>query len=332
MKNTLQLISVIMLILTSCAKATPAASTLPPSITTVSFTDTPPAPQSTEAIIPTQTLEIEPTMKNEKDGATLLYVPGGQFLMGSNDYQTNYDAPQHSVTLDAFWIDQTEVTNKQYAMCVSDGECTPPSSTKSPTRSSYYGNPEFDDYPVIYVDWDQANTYCAWAGLALPTEAQWEKAARGTDGRIYPWGNTEPSSDLLNYNSKLGDTTKVGSYELGKSFYSAYDMAGNVWEWTNDWYDENYYQKSPSLNPLGPKNPSGSVIQSNYARVLRGGSWFFEEGSLRSIFRYGVVPVEFLVRSDTRSWAIPKYEDTSVYGRPPFGFGTVGIRCAMSLP
>ncbi|MBK8782163.1 MAG: SUMF1/EgtB/PvdO family nonheme iron enzyme [Anaerolineales bacterium] len=117
----------------------------------------------------------------------MVYVPAGEFTMGSDDS----DAPIHTVYLDAFWIDQTEVTNKQYKACVDAGTCEPPSNTSSDTHPSYYGNPEFDNYPVIYVNWDKANRYCkVWTGTggSLPTEAQWEKAARGTDARTYPWG------------------------------------------------------------------------------------------------------------------------------------------------
>lgn len=336
----LYLAAITLFVLTACVNVTPIAVSSPSSITLMPVvnTDTP-MPQPTETVTPpAPILDIGSTMTG-KDAMTLLYVPAGNFTMGSNyehcgacgnDSPSYLDnKPQHSVYLDAFWIDQTEVTNKQYAMCVSAGECTLPSSLKSPMRSSYYGDSQFDNYPVVYVEWSMAKAYCEWADRRLPTEAEWEKAARGDDGRIYPWGNNPPSDGLLNFDSPIRDTAAVGSYPDGKSVYHAYDMAGNVWEWVNDWYGS-YDQSSPSSNPLGPKNPSGSIDQAGYARVLRGGSWYFEDHSSRSIFRYGVVPVDFLVRSDTRSWAIPRYKDTSIYGRPPFGFGTVGIRCAMS--
>jgi serine/threonine-protein kinase len=264
---------------------------------------------------------------SDKDGVVLVYVPAGTFTMGSQDLSSTGASP-HSITLDAFWIDQTEVTNKQYALCVADGGCTLPSDLKSPRRSSYYMDMAFAAYPVIYVEWAQAEAYCKWAGRQLPTEAQWEKAARGTDGRMYPWGDAAPHDTLLNYNSTSRDTTQVKSYPDGVSVYGAYDMAGNVWEWVHDLYDDNYYQYSPSLNPLGPNEPG---VYTPLARSLRGGSWYYEEGSPRSIFRYGVVPVEYLVRSDVRSWAVARYQDTSVYGRPPLGFGTVGFRCAMNV-
>jgi formylglycine-generating enzyme required for sulfatase activity len=237
-----------------CARSLPSFS---PAITPVLVTSTP-------TIIPMSTLGIGSTMIGE-DGAVLVYVPAGKFTMGSDDGDAD-EKPVHTVRLDAFWIDQTEVTNKQYAACVAAGRCDAPSQTNSYKRASYYGNSEFDEFPVVYVNWEKAKTYCEWAGKRLPTEAQWEKAARGTDARIYPWGNDALNKDFLNYSLNLGDTTKVGSYDVGKSFYGAYDMAGNVLEWVNDWYGDTYYQSSSSSkNPLGPN--------TGLYRVLRGGAW-----------------------------------------------------------
>ncbi|MCQ3936681.1 MAG: hypothetical protein DPW18_06495 [Chloroflexi bacterium] len=315
-------------ILTGCTKAAPTAQSLPPS-------DTPPpveitiAPALTPAnlIHPTPTPESRAAVISEKDGAPLVYIPEGEFQMGSDDNRTYDDnRPRHSVFLDAFWIDKFEVTNRQYALCVSDGKCELPSDKKSVTRPEYYGSTEFDDYPVIHSDWYKAKAYCEWAGRRLPTEAEWEKAARGTDERIYPWGNEPPNKDLLNYNSNIGDTTQVGRYEPGKSPYGVYDMAGNVWEWVSDFYGYDYYKSSPYSNPKGPDSAEADMES---ARVLRGGSWFFEAGSVRSVFRFGVIPVNDLVRSDLRSWALPRYEYYGKYYKPQHGFATVGIRCAM---
>ncbi len=153
-----------------------------------------------------------------------------------------------------------------YTACVSDGECSPPSLNASQTRNSYFNESQYSNYPMIYISWEDANTYCQWAGRRLPTEAEWEKAARGTDGRTYPWGNNVPTEDLLNFNRHVDETTEVGTYPNGASPYGALDMAGNVWEWTNDWYDAEYYTDAPEENPQGP--------DTGEYRVLRGGSWF----------------------------------------------------------
>jgi formylglycine-generating enzyme required for sulfatase activity len=218
---------------------------------------------------------------SSKDDMTLVYVPAGEFTMGSDSNSTN-EKPAHTVYLDAFWIDQTEVTNKMYELCVSVGRCKEPTSKSSSTYPDYYSNSEFDDYPVIYVDWIMAGTYCSWADRRLPTEAEWEKAARGDDSRTYPWGNAAPNNNLLNYNNSVGDTTKVGKYPNGASPYGALDMAGNVEEWVADWYDSSYYDKSPIFNPPG--------LASGTDRVLRGGAWDVSVISVRSAYRFGADP------------------------------------------
>jgi formylglycine-generating enzyme required for sulfatase activity/tetratricopeptide (TPR) repeat protein len=230
-------------------------------------------------------------------GVVMINVPAGTFPMGNND-ANSYNRPVHSVYLDAYAIDKYEVTNKLYKDCVDAGVCMPLVWVSSDTRPNYYGNPEFDEYPVVNVDWDMAKTYCEWRGARLPTEAEWEKAARGTDGRTYPWGNEAPNKDFLNYNQEIGNSTKVGSYETGRSFFGAYDMAGNVMEWVNDWYGEAYYQSSPPSNPLGP--------DSGQYRVLRGGSWAHLGSDVRSAYREKYDPLS------------PNY--------------LVGFRCAHSFP
>jgi formylglycine-generating enzyme required for sulfatase activity len=229
---------------------------------------------------------IGSTIISTKDGMTLLYVPAGEFTMGSEEGDSD-EKQGPTVNLDSFWIDKTEVTNAMYSKCVNNGSCNPPVSTKSYTRDNYYGNAEFDNYPVIYVDWNMAKAYCEWVDRRLPTEAEWEKAARGTDGRIYPWANDTLSSNLLNYDDNVGDTTEVGNYPDGASPYGALDMAGNVWEWVADWYDANYYAMlgENASNPQGPA--------SGQYRVLRGGSWINRANHVRSADRGWFEPEDF---------------------------------------
>jgi len=199
----------------------PTFTLVPPTLTFTPVQDT-----------PTPELGIGSSMVSEKDGMTLMYVPAGEFLMGAVGYEDN---PQRTVYLDAFWIDQTEVTNAMYTKCVAAGPCQPPALKSSASRPFYYGAMQFEDYPVIRVSYDDAEAYCRWAGRQLPTGEQWEKAARGVDGRTWPWGNQEATCELANGSSDcVGDTNRVGSYPAGASPYGALDMAGNVDEWTNE--------------------------------------------------------------------------------------------------
>jgi formylglycine-generating enzyme required for sulfatase activity len=211
-------------------------------------------------------------------GVAMRLVPASEFIMGSDKGEID-EKPFHYVYLEAYYIDKYEMTNEFYSACVDAGICEQPKKTNSDTRDSYYGNSMYSDYPVIYVDWNMAKTYCEWREAQLPTEAQWEKASRGTDGRTYPWGE-DIDKTYANYdNNADGDTTAVGSYEKGKSIYGVYDMAGNVWEWVTDWYSENYYQNSP------PKNPSGP--DTGKERVMRGGAWdYFDEHARASDRQY----------------------------------------------
>jgi formylglycine-generating enzyme required for sulfatase activity len=193
----------------------------------------------------------------------MIHIPAGAFIMGS-DSQSEAEKPAHTVYLADYEIDKYETTNAQYAACVNAGKCEPPHETTSQMRARYYGNAEFANYPVINIDWTQAKSYCEFAGKRLPTEAEWEKAARGTDGRTYPWGNEDPSCDRLNYSVLCKvDTTPVGLYPRGASPYGVMDMAGNVWEWTSSDYKPYPYKSDDEREEL----------LSNNKKVLRGGSW-----------------------------------------------------------
>lgn len=197
--------------------------------------------------------------------------------MGGLDVQADErdELPAHNVELDAFWIDQLEVTNAMYLLCVQAGACSLPISWASDRRNSYFNNEEFKDYPAVSVTWGQANAYCTWADRRLPTEAEWERAARGDDFRNYPWGDEPPSEVYANFNRLVNDTSRVGSYAAGASPFGALDMAGNVWEWVADYYGTDYYKSSPEFNPTGPGTSSTNL------RVIRGGSFQDEWTNLR---------------------------------------------------
>ena len=208
------------------------------------------------------------TAISEIDGMEMVYIPAGTFLMGSSsdDPDTYPDEfPQHEVYLDAFWIDRTEVTNAMYAAFLnaegnrSEGGATwldaddygvwiEESSGEWSPMSGY------EDHPVVEVTWYGAKAYCEWAGRRLPTEAEWEKAARGEDGRLYPWGDDSPNCNLANYNLCGEGTDEVGMKPDGARPYGALDMAGNVWEWVADWYDDGYFDSTLTINPTGPSS------------------------------------------------------------------------------
>ncbi len=204
-----------------------------------------------------------------------VFVPAGDFPMGcASDLYGFCDAdnqPIHLVKLDSFYIDKTEVSNAQYAACQAAGVCPAPLAVASNTRSNYYTNPQYSNYPVINVDWNRAKTYCQWQGKRLPTEAEWEKAAHGTELRKYPWGNDAfASCQRANVEECLGDTVAVDRYPQSASIYGALNMTGNVSEWVNDYYTRFYYERSPYYNPTGPT--LGDEIHGD-EHLLRGGSW-----------------------------------------------------------
>jgi formylglycine-generating enzyme required for sulfatase activity len=243
---------------------------------------------------------IQKVVKNGKghweadygDGIIMVHIPAGNFTMGSNDYDD--EKPIHEVYLDGYWMGKYEVTFAQYDKYCEDAK-------KDKPGDEGWGRVK---RPVINVSWEDANAYCKWLSkkkgldFKLPTEAQWEKAARGSDGRKYPWGNNEPGETLANFDSKVGKTSPVGSYSNGASPYGLLDMAGNVWEWCYDWYEADYYNKSPEKNPKGPE--SGSH------RVFRGGSWSNDAVDLRCAYRnydgpsYRIVNLGFRLCQDNK--------------------------------
>ncbi len=290
---------------TSTAVPTPTLAPTPTATPIPEPTSTPrPAatitPKPTDTPLPTATLTPKPTdtprptatptpgigsiQVTPLDGATMVFVPAGEFTMGSND--NDDEKPAHQVSLDAFWMDKHEVANALYKKCVDAGKCTAPSEKKSFTHEAYYGDARYNNYPVIYVSWNDANAYCSWAGKRLPTEAEWEKAARGpssaNDRRIFPWGNTFDANLVNSSEGFRGDTVAVDSFPNGASGYGVLNLAGNVWEWVADWYDPNYYANAPRNNPKGPS--------AGQQRVLRGGAWFFNQLSVRTSLRYSYLP------------------------------------------
>jgi len=327
-------------------------STSPPTSTPL------PSATSTVTPSPTPTLGVGSTKVSEIDGMVMVYVPAGEFTMGSeqNDSKAyNNEKPQRTVYLDPFWIDQTEVTNGMYDSCVNDGACQAPLFKSSLTRDEYYGNDEFSNYPIIFVSWENAATYCQWADKRLPTEAEWEKAARGTDGRIYPWGD-EIDCQYANYweyeyreqgrivkripKGCSKDTVEVGSYTSGASPYGVMDMIGNVKEWVSDNYLKDYYIQEDNNNPQGPAEGKLRVIRGAY------GLPEYREGSSGKFRRAQVGPVSFrnvFWPSDTRwteSRIVPDgdlryyFFSTSTfrfYASPGWSDYSLGFRCALSL-
>ncbi|MBN2549910.1 MAG: formylglycine-generating enzyme family protein [Anaerolineales bacterium] len=211
-------------------------------------------------------------------GVTMILIPAGEFQMGS-DQGYNDERPVHTVYLDAYYMDAYEVTNGMYAECVKTKACNPPVEKTSYSRSFYYGNADYASYPVVNIDWVQARKYCTWRGARLPTEAEWEKAARGgLTGQEYTGGNNPPSCAQVNYGGVSGcqgDTQAVGSTDPNS--FGLYEMLGNAWEWVWDWYSETYYNSSPAENPQGPA--------AGVYRVMRGGSWFSNDRKIRLAYR-----------------------------------------------
>ena len=251
-----------------------------------------------------QTTTTVETVKG-KDGAPMILIPAGPFTMGSNDGLPN-ERPEHVVELDAYFIDQYEVTLALYRKFLDAGKHDSPPTWDDEAATTV------GDRPAIGMKWADAEAYCKWAGKRLPTEAEWEKAARGTDARRYPWGSMQPFVDIANYNRGLwvseavtlaavtsgleGMSVRHGLKEGGRSPYGLNHMAGNAAEWVADWYDRDYYQNSPKKNPPGPAQGE--------KRVLRGGSW---------------ADLPLALRVSARISAEPEFEDRRI-----------GFRCAMN--
>ena len=271
----------------------------------------PPTPLPIPTAIPTPTPEPYVT----DSGARMLYMPPATFLMGYDEGLRD-EKPAHLLEMNAFYIDETEVTNGQYALCVAEGDCNAPSyQIGASYHDDYYGNADYDDYPVAFVTWNDADAFCEWRGARLPSEAEWEMAAsfdpaEGVKSR-YPWGDIFDGTNLnfCDSNCPLDgrdgsvddghlDTAPVGSYANGRSPIGAYDMAGNVMEWVSDWYGRGYYAESGELSPLGPLEGSD--------KVLRGGAWLSEADDTTVFAR------------DSRETAVARAQ--------------IGFRCAMAVP
>lgn len=257
--------------------------------TAAAVTDTPAPP--TETPVPEE-------IRDNKNVAMRL-IPAGEFTMGSDETGDVGSRPQGTVSLDAFYIDKFEVTNEMYDACVYAVECRKPLRTNSVTNNTYYGNPVFANYPVLYVDWKMAKAYCEWRGGRLPTEAEWEKSARGTDARLYPWPGDALDCSFANYAGCVGDVTPVDQHEKGVSIYGVYGLSGNVWEWTSTLYKPYPYDAEDGREDL----------KATGERIARGGSWHPFGGNGGN------------VRADTRLKLVPEYSGAYV-----------GIRCAMSAP
>jgi eukaryotic-like serine/threonine-protein kinase len=301
--------------LVNTSKSTEAERLTPMATTTAQ-------PVIAQTSVPTRTssinqaIGIAETLKNPADGAEMVYVPEGVFVMGSNDRDAYDDEkPMHFVHLDSFWIYQYEVTNDLFATFVKETGYLTTAETQGYSflwqdRSwvmqpdTHWAAPHgpgssiegFGDHPVAHISYNDAVAYCEWAGGRLPTEAEWEKTARGVKSLKYPWGNSSVTGEKANFcdvhcsydwadinqDDGFAYTAPVGSFLKGISPYGALDMAGNVWEWVEDWYDEKFYHTSPSRNPSGP--PSGVF------RAVRGGSWMDKKNDVRVTYRDGIKP------------------------------------------
>lgn len=254
-------------------------STTQPPIEGNAETPTPEAPGLEDIMMP-----VTGSILKWIDLSDFVYVPAGEFIMGADSTIPSDHAPAHTVNLDGFWIQQAEVTNQQYAACVAAGECTIPAQEVDVPY--WYAKSDKGNAPVVGVTWLQAFEYCTYIESRLPTEAEWEYAARGSKNNPYPWGKDDPACDLLNYNDCLdpSEPDNVRTYINGASESKAMEMAGNVNEWVNDWYADNYYPTSPATNPVGPVD--------GIKKVYRGGSYVSTMDNINPVMRFASKPEE----------------------------------------
>jgi formylglycine-generating enzyme required for sulfatase activity len=247
------------------------ASTVPPPSPSITVTLTPAPPTMTPTITPIPA----PVEVPDEHGVSMRLVSPSDFMMGS-DAGMEDEGQAQLLYLDTFYIDKYEVTNSQYRACVTAGACLAPKKLNSSTRAGYYNKPEFNSYPIVFVDWNMARNYCEWRGARLPTEAEWEKAARGPEGSLYPWGE-EISCEEANFSGCQKDTAAVSSFANAVSAYGVYNMAGNVYEWVSSLYKPYPYDLFDGREDL----------EAPGERVLRGGSWLStdRENEVRSAHR-----------------------------------------------
>lgn len=241
-----------------------------------------PIPTAAKTPIIVDAQPVKGTVLTWMDESFFIFIPGGEYGIGKDSYNAADFSPYHRVTLSSFWIQQSEVTNQQYAQCVSDGKCSPPMQE---TEIQYWYENSYDgNHPVVGVTWFQAREYCAYIQSRLPTEAEWEAAARGSDGRVYPWGGDKPNCNYANFKGCLepSEPSVVRSYSFGASDLNVLDMSGNVFEWVGDWYAKDYYQSSTDIDPSGPLD--------GRKRVYRGGSYKSSSDEMASYLRFALEP------------------------------------------
>jgi formylglycine-generating enzyme required for sulfatase activity len=262
----------------------------PPTATTTKMhTQTPPptathSPTVTSTPTRTPTETPLPSQMDDPFGVTMILIPQGPIIMGTDEQNpwNMVSRPAHSVNVEMFYIDKYEISNAQYASCVQAGVCQPPRSNSSKTRNMYFGDPQYADYPVIFVSWHDAQTYCSWRGGRLPGEEEWEKAARGGDQRVYPWGTDPVDCQRANFapnKTCAGDTLPIDSHPTGVSPFGAHNLSGNVAEWVNDW-----------LQSYPGGNPNASKAFGITHRIARGGAYFDGPNYVQTTIRQGLTP------------------------------------------